>query len=131
MESFFVNWLSSSIVFSAHTVCTVLFRSKYHWTVPRTLRLFSQLIDNFSLLVWGTRREGCFTGLQSRVLIACPETQLSKIQAVFSKDVLIVRSHGQKLLLSVFQKPFSNKMSERHWLNLDLVPMKQLRHPYD
>ena len=37
------------------------------------------------------------------------ETQLSKIQAVFSKDVLIVRSHGQKLLLSVFQKPFSEQ----------------------
>ena len=59
------------------------------------------------------------------------ETQLSKIQAVFSKDILIVRSHEQKLLLSVFQKPFSNKMSERHWLNLDLVPMKQLCHPND
>ena len=37
------------------------------------------------------------------------ETQLSKIQAVFSKDVLIIRSHGQKLLLSVFQKPFSEQ----------------------
>ena len=37
------------------------------------------------------------------------ETQLSKIQAVFSKDVLIIRSHGQKLLLSVLQKPFSEQ----------------------